>query len=273
MGLHWRKRGIFRLMLRMAGNATPLIVAHRGASWDFPENTLAAIRAAWTQHADLVEIDVRQSRDGAVVLLHDATFQRTGGCADMPETMGLATIRALDAGGWKAPQFAGERVPTLPEVLAAVPPGKGILIEIKAGAEIVPALQRDLAACALAHESIRFICFDYATLGETKAALPRAQTLHLADCAAKDRDAIETDLDALIAGAVAAGFDGLDLGASWPLDAAQVGRIHAAGLECHVWTVNDARRARELVAAGVDGLTTDRPGWLRDQLQRDADQS
>lgn len=264
--MHWPPVCFFHLIPVVSATATPLIVAHRGASWDFPENTLAAIRAAWEQGADLVEIDVRRSRDGAVVLLHDDTFQRTAGCVDGPDSLDLAAIRALDAGAWKGLQFSGERVPTLPEVLAAVPAGKGLLVEIKADADIVPALRRDLEAGPLAHESITFICFDAETLRCAKAAVPRVKALHLAGGTREGEKRTDADLDALIAGAVSAGFDGLDLGADWPLDAGQVGRIHAAGLQCHVWTVNEAARARALSVAGVDGLTTDRPGWLRRQL-------
>ena len=244
----------------------PLIVAHRGASHDAPENTLASLRAAWTQGADLVEIDVRQTRDGEVVLLHDETFERTTGCAGKPEGMDLAAIRGLEAGAWKGPQFAGEKVPTLAEALAAVRADKGILIEIKEGLEIVPALCREVAAGPLAPERVHFICTDEATLCAAKTTLPRAKALLLAGGAWENITRTDAALGALIAQAVAAGFDGLDLGDDWPLDAAQVGRVHAAGLECHVWTVNDGARARQLAAAGIDGITTDRPGWLRQQL-------
>ncbi|MCC6416332.1 MAG: glycerophosphodiester phosphodiesterase [Opitutaceae bacterium] len=250
----------------MASTKKPLIVAHRGASWDFPENTLASIRAAWAQGADLVEIDVRLSRDGAVVLLHDDTFQRTAGCALAPEAMDLADIRKLDAGAWKASQFAGERVPTLPEALAAVPRDKGILIEIKAGDTIVPALRRDLQPGLATAGRVYLICFHYETLRQAKAALPEIKALYLAGGAWENKVRTEAELDGLVTQAVAAGFDGLDLGDDWPLDAAQVRRVQAAGLECHVWTVNDATRARQLVAAGIDSITTDRPGWLRAQL-------
>jgi glycerophosphoryl diester phosphodiesterase len=244
----------------------PLIVAHRGASHDAPENTLAALRAAWTQGADLVEIDVRLTRDGEVVLLHDETFERTAGCAGKPEDMDLAEIRALEAGAWKGPPFAGEKVPTLAEALAAVRPDKGILIEIKEGRELVPALSREVEAGSLAPERVHFICTDEATLRAAKATLPRTKALRLAGGAWENRVRTPAELDALIAGARAAGLDGLDLGDDWPLDAALVRRVHDAGLLCHVWTVNDGARARHLAAAGVDGITTDRPGWLRQQL-------
>lgn len=254
-------------MVRMSSVSTPLIVAHRGASWDYPDNTLTAIRAAWTQGADCLEIDVRLSRDGTVVLSHDDTFQHTAGRSDAVAALDWATIRSLDVGSWKNPAFAGERVPTFTEALAAVPAGKRVLVEIKTGEHIVPALQRDIENGPLAPEAIIFICFDAAVLRRTKAVMPHIKALHLAGGAWENKTRTDAELDALIAQAVNSGFDGLDLGDDWPLDAARVSRVHAAGLECHVWTVNDAARARQLAAAGVDGITTDRPGWLREQLE------
>lgn len=254
----------------MSSPALPLIVAHRGASHDAPENTLASIALGWAQEADLLEIDVRLTRDGAVVLLHDDTFARTAGHPAAPQMLDLAEIRHLDAGVWKAPHYVGQKVPTLPEALAAVPADKGILIEIKCGAEIVPALQRHLAQAVLPPERVHLICFDHEVLCAAKAALPHLKALFLAGGTTPEgRPRPLSDLDALIAAAREANFDGLDLGDDWPIDAAFVRRVHAAGLLLHIWTVNDGARARELVAAGVDGITTDRPGWLRKQLLGD----
>lgn len=253
----------------MSAPALPLIVAHRGASYDAPENTLASIALGWAQAADLLEIDVRLTRDGAVVLLHDDTFARTGGHPAAPQALDLAAIRRLDAGVWKAPHFAGQRVPVLAEALAAVPADKGILIEIKCGAEIIPALQRALAKATLPPERLHLICFDYEVLRAAKAAMPQFKALLLAGGTHEGRPRPPADLDALIAAARAANFDGLDLGDDWPIAPAFVRRVHAAGLLLHIWTVNNGARARELATAGVDGITTDRPGWLRNQLQRD----
>lgn len=75
------------------------------------------------------------------------------------------------------------------------------------------------------------------------------------------------EIGTLIEKAKAAGVDGLDLDAKFPLDKAAVARIKAAGLRLDVWTVDDAALAKRLAAAGVDGITTNRPGWLREQLQ------
>ncbi len=108
------------------------IIAHRGASFDAPENTLAAIRLAWQQQADAVEIDVHLSRDRHLVAIHDFNTRKTTGRNRPVARQTLAQLRTLDAGQWKHPRWRGEKIPTLEEVLATVPPGKRLFIEIKA---------------------------------------------------------------------------------------------------------------------------------------------
>src|SRR5262249_52335116 len=118
---------------------TPMdIIAHRGASLDAPENTLASARLGWEQGADAVEVDVRQSRDGHIVVIHDAHTRRTARVRKRVRAHSLAELRALDVGRWKHRHFAGERIPTLNEVIETVPPGKRLFVEIKSGPECLP---------------------------------------------------------------------------------------------------------------------------------------
>jgi glycerophosphoryl diester phosphodiesterase len=256
-----------RLTVLMTPPAPSQIIAHRGASHEAPENTLAAIALGLTQQADAIEIDVRLSRDGGIVLLHDDTFRRTGGHDAEPGELDLVDIRRLDAGSWKGPAFVGEKVPTLAEVLAAIPAGKDLLIELKSGAAIVPVLQRELKKGLLPLAQVVVIAFDFELLCAVRAVLPQVRVLHLAGGQDSGRPLPRSELDVLIAAALAAGFDGLNLGDDWPWDEAMVQRIHQAGLRCYVWTVNEADRARYLDGLGVDGITTDRPGYIRRQLK------
>lgn len=101
-----------------------MITAHRGASYDAPENTLAAINLAWEQGADAIEADFYLTRDGQIVAFHDRTAKRTGGVDRAVESMTLAELKQLDVGSWKSAAFAGEPVPTFVEVLANIPAGK-----------------------------------------------------------------------------------------------------------------------------------------------------
>ena len=99
----------------------PLVLAHRGASAEAPENTLAAFRLAMEQGADGLELDVRRCASGEPVVIHDADTLRTSGAALRVADASLRELRALDAGAWKSPAFRGERIPTLDEVLRELP--------------------------------------------------------------------------------------------------------------------------------------------------------
>jgi len=220
------------------------IVAHRGASHDAPENSLEAFRLGWEQ-ADTNELDVHLSRDGRLVVIHDASTKRT---AKVDKPVVEQTFEELKGLG----------VPALEEVVAGVPAGKRLFIEIKCGPEALPELARVLKDRA--PERFAIIAFNADTLRKAKKQHPAIPVYWLAGYKA------ETKLEDLLAKAKAEGFDGLDLNHQFPIDAAFVKRIHDAGLKLHVWTVNDAAVARRLAAAGVDGLTTDRPAWLRARL-------
>lgn len=108
-----------------------LIIAHRGASGSAPENTLAAVRLALAQKADMIEIDVFLSKDGQIVVMHDQKVDRTTNGKGNIESLTLREIKQLDAGSWFANTFKGEKVPTLPEVLQTIEGQAKLLIEIK----------------------------------------------------------------------------------------------------------------------------------------------
>ena len=119
----------------------PWAIAHRGASLEAPENTLAAFRRAMELGADLIELDVHQTSDGHVVVIHDETVDRTTDGSGAVRAMTLRELRRLDAGSWMGPHFAGERVPTLLEVLELTRGQIGLAIEIKAGSRRYPGIE------------------------------------------------------------------------------------------------------------------------------------
>lgn len=242
----------------------PLIIAHRGASHDAPENTLAAARLAWEQGADALECDVHLAKDGRLVVIHDGDTQRVAGRRRTVAQTTSAGLQQLDVGAWKDRGFAGERIPTLGQMLAAVPAGKRIFIEVKSGAAAVPALVRSLAHCTLQPAQVAIISFDLAVARAAKRALARCEVAWICERATPGGD--QPRLDDAIAAACEADLDGLDLDVAWPVDARVVQRVHDAGLKLYTWTVDDPAVARGLAAAGIDGLTTNRPGWLRAHL-------
>lgn len=249
------------------------IVAHRGASYDAPENTLASARLGWEQGADAVEVDIHLSRDGYLPVLHDPNTKRTTGRDAAIKDLTLEEIRALDAGTWKDARFAGEGIPTLDQVIALLPAGKRLFVELKTGPEVVPELARCLARTGMSGSTVTIISFNYETLLEVRRQLPDYPTQYLVSYRVPDPKAPpakpQPTLDEVIAQARAARLTGLDLRHTWPLTPEDVARIRAAGLELHVWTVDDPAIARRWIGLGVDSITTNRPGWLRGQIGGD----
>lgn len=243
------------------------IIAHRGASFDAPENTLTSIKLAWEQGADVAEFDVFLSKDGKIVVIHDATTRRTAGVDKPVVEQTLAELRKLDVGKWKDPKFAGELIPTLDEVLATVPTGKRVFIEVKCGPEIVLELDRVLTASKLKPEQTVIISFSADVVAAVKKARPDLTAywiVTLSPKKAKPRTAQE-----LIEKAREVHADGLDLSADATVLTPEFAKqVREAKLALYVWTVNDVELARKMLAAGVQGITTDRPRWLREQLSK-----
>jgi glycerophosphoryl diester phosphodiesterase len=252
--------------LAVAGAPRVEIIGHRGASWDAPENTVAAIKLAWKQKADASEFDILLSRDGKIVVIHDKDTKRVAGVDKKVSEQTLYELRQLDVGKWKHAKFTGEKLPTLEDMLATVPMGKRVFVEIKTGPEIVPELDRVLKASKLKAEQTPVISFNINVVKAAKKARPDLAVYWIVSLRpAKGKQ--PPTAESLIAKAKAANADGLDLSVE-TLDQAFADKIRAAGLKLYVWTVNDPAVARRMVDIGVDGITTDRPGWLREQLKK-----
>ncbi len=239
------------------------IVGHRGACNDAPENTLSSFKLGYQQKADADELDIYLTADGKVVVMHDPNTLRTSGVS-----MGIAQstfeqLRTLDigqTGPWAGKGFS-EKIPALEEVLALIPEGKRLFIEIKCGPEVLPELEKVLQRAGKKPGQTALIGFDYTTMAQAKKRFPHLQTYWLVGKAKTG-----PSVDELINQAKAANLDGLDLQSAFPIDRDFAARVHSAGLKLYTWTVDDAAVARAEAQAGVDGVTTDRPGWLREQL-------
>jgi glycerophosphoryl diester phosphodiesterase len=241
------------------------IIAHRGASFDAPENTLASLRLGYEQGAEAGELDVHLSKDGRVVVHHDPDTARSAGRKQPVAAQTLDELRTLNVGQWG--KWAGsafaEKIPLLSEVLALVPAGRRLFIETKVGVGILPELEQVIRASGLAPRQLPLITFDLETARAAKLRLPAHEVSWIVDFPS-DRPA--PAVEDLIRQAKSAGLDGLDLNFKFRIDADFVQKIHAAGLKLYTWTVDDPVVARAQVAASVDGITTNRPGWLREQL-------
>jgi glycerophosphoryl diester phosphodiesterase len=241
------------------------IVGHRGASFDAPENTVASFKLAWEQKADAAELDLYLSKDGKIVVLHDANTKRVAGVDKKVVDQTFDELRTLDVGKWKDAKFAGEKIPSLEEMLATVPPGKRVLLEVKCGPEVVPELDRVLKANKLKPEQTPVIAFNADVIAAMKKArpdIPAYWLVTLAPKKAKPRTAEE-----LITKAKEIKADGLDLSADPAVLTKEFAqKVKVAGLKLYVWTVNDIDLAKQMIEVGAESITTDRPAWLREQL-------
>jgi glycerophosphoryl diester phosphodiesterase len=248
------------------------LIAHRGASHDAPENTLASFRLAWETGADGIEGDFRLTLDGEIVCIHDPTTGRTAG-ADIPVAGStLARLRELDAGGWKGEKWSRERIPTLREVIATVPPGKRLFIELKSGREILPPLAAVLARSGLKPEQAVILAFNAEVVAASHELLPRVKTLWLSDFRQERTfGGWSPSIEKVLLTLKSCGACGLAGRAHHSIDADFIRALHAAGMEFLVWTVDAPRSAARFAALGADAIFTNRPGWLRERLQATAE--
>lgn len=237
-----------------------LIIAHRGASAHAPENTLPSFAAALKTKCDLIELDYYHSADKVPVVFHDKNLDRT---TDAPAVLGktkleldevtLADLQKLDAGKWYKPEFAGTKVPTLGESLNLIQNGGMTLIERKAGdaATIVKMLDEKKLR---GHVVVQ--AFDWKYIADCHRLAP---DLVLGCLGSKELDAKKI-AEAKKAGAAAIGWKEADLTAE------SIAAVHAAGMKCWAYTVNDRRRGKQLIDAGIDGLITDDPAYMQGLL-------
>jgi glycerophosphoryl diester phosphodiesterase len=242
----------------------PIIVtAHRGHSGEHPENTLASFRGAIATGADMVELDVHLTRDNEVVVIHDDTLERTtdgkGSVADKT----LTELKALDAGAWFNPRFAGERIPTLAEVMDACRGRIRINIELKKGKHF-PYTMEELADRTLAvvekagmTDQVLFSSFDPAAIDRIRDKAPRLPI------------AVITQKPWATPGEAGGGKRYPTINSSFKnLSEKNVRLAHAAGLTVHAWTVNTPADMERVIALGVDGIITNHPDRLIDLLRR-----
>lgn len=246
----------------------PLVIAHRGWSGIAPENTLPAFQLALDAEADLVELDYHHTADGVPVVLHDPTLKRTTDAAarwpggDLAASARpLEELRALDAGAWFHPRFAGTAVPTLAESLDLIQPRSVTLIERKAGdAATLAALLRQRGLI----NRVVVQSFDWNYLRALHAELPDQVLGALGPRGRADGQPLTPEEKIL-------GPAHLDeiaaLGARlavWSRDVTRdsVTAAHARGLKVFVYTIDDPALARSLLALGVDGIITNQPARL-----------
>jgi glycerophosphoryl diester phosphodiesterase len=232
------------------------IIGHRGSSFIAPENTVASAKLAWETGADAVECDIYLSKDNKIIVSHDANTKRTTGRNYIIKDTYSDTLRKLDAGSFKDEAFKGEKIPYLEEIIRTVPSGKELVIEIKCGREVLDELKNVLMNNGTGKKFV-FISFDLQTISDTKKAFPGNPCYWLCS----NPDLLEKNFN-LVKGK---GLNGFSL--SYNIINEDVAkRIQELGLELFTWTVDDKDEAERLISLGVKGITTNRPGWMKEQL-------
>jgi glycerophosphoryl diester phosphodiesterase len=239
------------LTLLRAPGAPMMRVGHRGARGHAPENTMTSFQKGADMGVDAVETDVQLSKDGEVVLIHDHTVDRTTDGRGFVKDMTLAELKGLDAGSWYDPKYAGERIPTLTELLAWAKDRVGVALEIKNGPIYYPGIAEKTVRLVRQHgmeRQVILISFDHLVLREAKQIAPEIATgiLYvggLADPVAAARAALADSLNP-----------------HWAYVTPELVRAaHAAGLAISPWNPDDPATLRMLSDMGVDSAGSDYP--------------
>lgn len=254
----------------MSKPRTVEIIAHRGASYDAPENTMASVQLAWEQGADAVEVDCRMSRDERIVVIHDPDTKRTAGAHISVGSATFDDLQQLDVGSWKGRAWRNERIPALESVIDTLPRRKRLFVEVKCGQEINESLVDVLTKSEQSPAAFAVISYDLAVVQGVKHAMPGIAAYLVARFEHDETtNRWSPTVDELVATAMSAGLDGIDIQARSYVNANFVAAASDVSLETYVWTVDNPTDAQRLIDAGVRGIATNRPDWLRTQLGLD----
>ncbi len=255
------------LLLFVWGGPTSgqVIVAHRGASFDAPENTLAAFDLAWAQGSDGVEGDFYLTRDEEIVCIHDRGTKRTTGVEKSVEDSTLAELRELEYGSWKGKKWKGEKIPTFKDVFKSVPEGSLFVIELKSKAKIVPFLASQLKSLDTGKIRLLIISFDRATIAACHAQIPDVRA-HWLTSFKKDRKSgvYQPSAEEIAKVVNESGAAGVGMnGNRQVIDEMFIKQLNECGCkEFHVWTIDQIKDAAYFKDLGAFGITTNKPALI-----------
>jgi len=232
-----------------------VILGHRGAAGSAPENTLASVALAVEQGADIVEIDVQETSDGEVVVIHDSDLMRVGGVPLKIWENTFDELHQVDIGSWFGPEFSDQRIPKLEEVLALCKGRARVDIELKyyghndrleeRVAEIVERLAME--------DDIIVMSLEQGIVASMKALRPEWAVGLLTATAVGDLTTVDADFLAVHVGIATPGF---------------IRRAQTAGKPVYVWTINDQINMARMMTRGADGIITDHPALARSVILR-----
>lgn len=233
------------------------IIAHRGAAGKAPENTIAAVRQAINDNAHWVEIDVQETKDGEVVVIHDSDFMKISNVPTKVWEGTLDELRQIDIGSWFDPKFSAQRLPTLEEILLEAKGKAKVLIELKYYGHDEQLEQRviDVVEKVGMSQSVALMSLKLEGVKKARALRPELETGLLLSKAIGDISKMDVDFLAINMAMMKPNF---------------VRRAHKAGKKVYIWTANDPVSMTSMISLGVDGVITDEPAMAQNVLTQRA---
>ncbi|WOD43608.1 glycerophosphodiester phosphodiesterase [Hwangdonia lutea] len=243
-----------------------LITSHRGAAQLAPENTVSSVNAALIHHPNRIEIDVQQTKDEVVVLMHDTTLDRTTNGTGLVKENSFLELTKLDAGSWFSDDFSNERIPTLETIIKLIDGQCELIIEIKKGNDYYPNIEKNIVNIIAKYKAESWVIihsFDSEVLKRVHQLNPNI-TLHklfvgklkfMPFIVSNQFESFNIDKQPYIkAYSINYAFANRDI----------INFLKSNGKEVNVWNLNNVDYARELISLGVDGIITDNPTLLKD---------
>jgi glycerophosphoryl diester phosphodiesterase len=253
------------VLMLSAANKKVLVIAHRGASELAPENTKAAIKKALEIGVDMIEIDVHQTRDGKIILLHDETVNRTTNGKGKVKDLTFDEISKLDAGSWFSEHFKGETVPALEEILNEISGKARLLIEVKKDSRTYPGIEKNIMDLIQKHNASSWCIIQSFETRVLKNFLELKDKVEMHKLVTGDVPVLPLHVDAKIQTGSIYQYDyvaSINLFYKF-LTKRKINRIHNQGQKVFTWTVNGEEDMRRMIKMGVDGIITNRPDVLK----------
>ena len=254
------------LNFKKVNNKPHIIIGHRGAGALGPENTIAAIRIGLENKVDRIEVDVHQTKDGEIVVIHDETLNRTTNGEGLIKSKTWDEISVLDAGSKFSSEYKNERVPLLDEVIKFIDGRAGLIIEIKGGSEYYPGIEQKVVDIVKDNNALEWcIVHSFYTGVLVK--------LHQLEPALKLHKLFIVKLSFLPLMIALEGLEYFNL-KKYPFineyslnyhfaNRRIIRKLQKSGKKVNVWTVDDPEDAKELLSIGIDGIITDYPDRIK----------
>ena len=248
----------------------PLVIAHRGASGNAPENTLIAVMYALRAKADMIEVDVHLSGDGEVIVIHDATLDRTTDGQGPVESYSLAELKELDAGGWFDEKFEREPIPTLDEVMNVIDGQAKLLIEIKWGKKgRYEEIEKKVIDLIYSHHALEWVIVQSFEQGVVKEMQELAPEIELHKLVVRNIPILPLHFDERIQWGNMYKYKGVAAVNPWfkGINRRLVEKAHEKGFKLFTYTVNKEADMKKCIEYGVDGIITNYPVRLKKLLK------